>query len=80
MKLPEESLMKKVYWVNRYFNRVEKLFDITHKKWLDESVENYDSIYHQELTSLKNKVYWRMRVLVRYSSFLTYESLNQMSK
>ncbi len=80
MKLPEESLMKKVYWVNRYFKRLEKLFDITHKKWLDESIKNYGSTNHQKLTILKDKMYWRMRVLARYSSLLTSEALTQMSK
>ena len=77
MILPEEKLMKKVYWVNRYFKRLDKLFEITHRKWLDESIKNYGSTNHQKLTILKNKMHWKMNVLARYSSLLTSKALIQ---
>lgn len=78
MKLPNEILMKKVYWLNRYFVRIEKLFNQVHELWLNESIQNYGSNKHMKLTELKNKIYWKMQILVRYSSLLTSDALKQM--
>lgn len=75
MKLPNDELMKKIYWLNRYFKRVEKLFDKVHGKWLELSIRFYDSDSHIKLTKLKNKIYLRMQVLVRYSSILTNKAM-----
>ena len=70
--------MQKVYWVNRYFERTNKLFDQVHEKWLDEAIRCYGSTKHQELTFLKNKIYYRLQVLVRYSRLLTTSALQQL--
>lgn len=78
MNIPNTELMKRIYWVNRFFKRLKKLFDLVHKKWLELSIRFYDSEEHKKLTLLKNRIYLKMRVLVRYSSILTNKTLIEL--
>lgn len=79
MKLPDQILMNKVYWVNSYFEKIEKLFDKVHNEWMKESKNNFGSNKHNELTNLKNRINFRMKILNRYSSILTSNALKQMN-
>lgn len=79
MKIPNQILMNKVYWVNRYFERIDKLFDLTHNQWLIESENNFGSERHKNLTTLKNRIYLKIKILSRYSSLLTNQAITQMN-
>ena len=80
MKLPEDKIIKKVEWINRYFVRLEKLLDNKHKKWLDIAKKNYDDPIQYELKELLNRIHKKRQIMVRYSSIITSKALIQMSK
>lgn len=66
--------MKKVYWSNRYSDRVMKLHEDTHKAFMIEA-ENWGSQKHLEIQQLIRRISYRINVLARYSSLLTTAAL-----
>ena len=71
---PSPELMKKVYWSNRYSDRIMKLHDQTHERFMKES-NNWGNDKHLYLQGLMSRIRNRINVLARYSSFLTTAAL-----
>lgn len=74
-----DELMKTVYWVNRYQDRVILLHKITHKAFMRAS-ENRGSDEHLKIQKLNIKIYNKINVLARYSSLLTSQGLKLLEK
>ena len=56
---PNPQLMKKVYWANRYSNRIMKLHDVVHKSFMNEA-ENWGSPEHLKLQRLTRRISFRI--------------------
>lgn len=72
---PSQELMRKVYWVNRNFNRIMKLHEATHIKLMASSKTSYYSLENQNLRDLMFRINRKVRVMARYSSMLTNKAL-----
>ncbi|SIT96830.1 hypothetical protein SAMN05660493_01525 [Epilithonimonas bovis DSM 19482] len=79
MKLPNQILINKICWVNRYFEKINKLFEVVHNHWVMESNKNFGSIKHKKLSDLKKRIDFKIKLLSRYSAKLTNEALRQMN-
>ncbi|SDE84270.1 hypothetical protein SAMN05421636_10812 [Pricia antarctica] len=71
---PSPELMKKVYWTNRYSDRIMKLHDEAHAAFMKES-EHWGSEKHLLSQQLNRRIAFRVNVLARYSSLLTTAAL-----
>ena len=71
---PQPELMKKVYWTNRFSDRIMKLHNEAHSSFMKES-ENWGSQKHIKLQQLTRRINFRVNVLARYSALLTSAAL-----
>ena len=72
---PSKELMRRVYWVNRNFNRIMKLHEATHVKLMVSSNNDYYSFESQNLRDLMSRINQKIKVMARYSSILTTKAL-----